>query len=322
MVPSVYIMSVIPSSSELQIYVSLIPIFGIALTIYTFTRLSSSMRKKVLDKITEIESDFAHAVFQMGSLMSQDTPAEQAIVRVADSMKGSVTSDFLNHIVRNIRNLGMSFKDAIFDRERGAIWHYPSPIINSTMQILLEASKKSLKHAGVSMIFISKYLRNLKNIDRKVSEILDEVLSSMRFQVAFLSPIISGIVVGMTALISMIMGILSERMMELSELLGSGNTVAGAPSMMFLTGIFNMTQSTPLGIFQIMVGLYTIEVIVIIAYTIANIERVGDPVYRDNKISSMMIIPIIIYAAVTGIMTLVFSSLAYVAVGVSGVFGG
>ena len=321
-VPSAYLMSTFSQTSEIQVYVSLVPIFGIALSIYLFTKLSSSRRMQVLNEISEVEHDFAHAVFQLGSLLSQDTPAEQAIMKVADSMKGSATSHFFGRIVSNIRNLGMSFQDAIFDRQKGAVWYYPSPIIKSTMEILLETSRKSLKHAGVSMIFVSRYLRNLSNIDRKVSEILDEVLSSMHFQVVFLSPIISGIVVGMTTLITMIMGVLSERILELSELLGSGGDSAGAPSVLFLTGIFNMTQSTPLGVFQIMVGIYTIQVIIIIAYTIANIERVGDPTYRNAKISSMMLLPIIIYASVTSIMTLMFTGLAGMAIGVTGIFGG
>ena len=89
-----------------------------------------------------------------------------------------------------------------------------------------------------------------------------------------------------------------------------------------MVGIFQMSQGTPLGLFQIMVGLYTIEVIIIISYTIANIERVGDDAYRDYKISNTIIIPIIIYTAVAGLITLVMTGLASMAIGIGGILGG
>lgn len=321
MIPSYMLMSSVPIQSDMQVYFSLIPIFGVAVTIYIYTRLSSKRRMEVIKEITAIENDFGHAVFQLGSLLSQDVPAEQAMMKVSDSMKGSATSHFFNRIVNNIRNLGLSFKDAIFDTRRGAIWYYPSPIIRSTMEVLFETSKKSLKHAGVTMIFVSKYLRSLKEIDRKVNEIMDEVLSSMNFQVVFLSPIISGIVVGLTALITLVLSGLSDRLADISQLGGGASDVPMA-SLGFMIGIFQMSQGTPLGLFQIMVGLYTIEVIIIICYTIANIERVGDDVYRDARISSTIILPIIIYSVVAGFVTLVMGGLAGMAIGIGGALGG
>jgi hypothetical protein len=322
MIPSYLLMSSVPIESDVQVYFSLIPIFGVTFTIYTFTRLSSSLRMKVIRQIDDIERDFAHAVFQLGSLLSQDIPAEQAMMKVSDSMKGSATSQFFNRIVNNIRNLGLSFKDAIFDAKHGALWYYPSPIIRSTMEVLFETSKKSLKHAGVTMIFISKYLRSLKDIDRKVTEIMDEVLSSMNFQVVFLSPIISGIVVGLTSLITMVLSGLAGRLADISQLAGSGGGDVPVASLGFMVGIFQMSQGTPLGLFQIMVGLYTIEVIIIICYTIANIERIGDDTYRDSRIANTIILPVIIYSAVAGFTTLIMGGLATMAIGIGGMMGG
>ncbi len=304
-------------AEDMKIYVSMSITFALAISIYVFTHFSSKKRMEVLKKVYDIEDDFSHAVFEIGSLLSQDVPPEKVMIQVADSMRGSTISVFLDRVVSNIKNMGMSFSDAIFDRKYGAIWYYPSTIINSTMQILLETSKKSLKHAGISMIFVSKYLRNLNNINNKVYEVLDEVMSSMHFQVVFLSPIISGIVVGMTALITMVLGGLSGKLAEISSLAEGGG---GAASLGFMVGIFQMTQATPLNIFQAMVGIYTIEVVVIIAYTIANIERVGDEAYTLSTISKMVIIPIVIYSVVAIMMTMTLGGIASLALNVGGMF--
>jgi len=317
--PSIYALSFIQGVSELQVYLSIPIVFGLGVGVYVHTKLSTARAVELLKQVRDVEEDFAHAAFQLGTILMQDIPPEQAFVKVSDSMKGSRTAAFLGKVVNNVKRLGMSIRDALFEKKEGAVWMYPSPIIKSTMQVLVDTSKKSLKDAGIALVFISKYLRNIKNVDDKVRDALDEVLSSMHFQVVFLGPIISGIVVGMTALITLVLTILGERITNLAQLLGTGGA-QGVPSLFFVSGLFNMTQTTPLHLFQLMVGLYTIEIIIIIGYMISNIERPGDPYYRDFTISRMILIPLIIYSIVTSAITMILGGLARLAIGVSEVF--
>ncbi len=319
--PFIFLLMITTEISEIQIYLSIPITFAAAAAIYVYTRLTTTKPMSILKKVYSVENDFSHAIFQLGTILVQEVPVEQAFIKVASSMKGSETSDFLRRVVNNIRSVGLSASDALFHKEYGAVLMFPSPIIKSTMKVLVDTSKKSLKDAGIALIFVSKYLRSLKEIDDRVNDSLDEVLSSMHFQVAFLSPIISGIVVGMTALITMVLEILSERISSISDLLGTGSDVGGAPSLMFLTGMFGMSQATPLHLFQLMVGLYTVEVVIVISYMLSNITRPGDPYYFEYTISKMILIPAIIYAIVTGLMTLVLGGLARLAVGVTDVLG-
>ncbi len=46
----------------------------------------------------------------------------------------------------------MSVEGAIFDERRGALTYYPSDLIATSMRILIEASKKGLKIAAVSLM--------------------------------------------------------------------------------------------------------------------------------------------------------------------------
>lgn len=303
----------------MHIYMSLIITLSIGIGIFVYTRLSSFQKMKILNKIYMIEEGFAHAIFQLGSLLSQGMPAEKAVRKVASSTRGSEASRFFRLISRNMEKLGMGFEQAIMDPEIGAIRRFPSPIIKSSINILIQTSKKSLEHAGTSMITLSKYLRKMQSIDDRVKEVLEETTSSMKFQVNLLAPVVSGVVIGLTSMITIIMNVLSQKMTEISQLMGGGGGAAAgmgaAPQMTFLTGIFQMTESTPLFVFQLMVGIYTLQVVVLIAYTIANIKRVGSVVYRNHMISSMSLLPTIIYVATAAAMTVVLTSLAQMTVG-------
>ena len=54
----------------------------------------------------------------------------------------------------------MSVEGAIFDEKEVAINSYPSDLISTSMRILIEASKKGLKIAAVSLMSISEYAKN------------------------------------------------------------------------------------------------------------------------------------------------------------------
>lgn len=309
----------------IQIYISLPVTIAIGTGVFLYTKLASFQKMKVLERVYAVESEFSHGIFQLGTMLSQGDPPEQAIRKVAESMKGSETANFFHKIDRNMERLGLSFSRAIFDPKEGAVRYFPSPIVRSSMQVLVKTAQKSLEHAGNSMINLATYLRRMGEINDRVKDVLQETVSSMQFQVNLLAPVVSGVVVGLTSMITIIMTILSQKMAQVSQMFGEGSTTGmptTAPQMSFLTGIFQMTKAVPLHYFQLMVGIYTIEVVVLIGYAIANIQRIGSTVYRNDKIAGMSILPTIIYTGTAAVMTVTLTSLAKLTVGATQVFGG
>jgi hypothetical protein len=69
-------------------------------------------------------------------------------------------------------NLGMSVEKAIFDSRRGAIIYYPSDLVETSMRILVESSKKGLSIAAISLINISEYVKNLQKITERLKDLL------------------------------------------------------------------------------------------------------------------------------------------------------
>lgn len=308
-----------PSSSiigETQVFMSLLFTASITAAIYAYTKLTSYQKLKILRRVYNIERDIADAIFQLGTHLSEGFPQEQAVERVATIMKYSDTADFLHTVTANIRRLGLSFEDAIFHKKYGAINFFPSPLIKTSAKILLETSKKSLQHAGVSLIYLSRHLSNLKRIDNRTYEVLDEVLSGMRFQVTFLAPVISAVVIGLTALITLVLASLSEHISVLSAMsLGEG--IEGTALTPMVLGIFQLSGSVPLHIFQAVIGLYTIQIAVLIGYAVANIEKPGDANYRNATIASLLFRSMIIYIFIASISTLLLGGIARMALGIT-----
>ncbi len=304
--------------SENDVYFSLPFTLALGLAIYVYSKLVSKDRLEIAKKIYSIEKSFSDAIFQLGGQLAQNVPVEKAFIKVANVMKNTPIEEFFNIVVKNMQELGMSVEEALFNKNYGACKFFPSPIIKSVMRILIDSAKKSLSHAGVSMIFISKYLRNLERVNARVKEVLDEVLSSMRFQVAFLSPIISAIVVSMTALVLIVLAVLGSKLQSIQA-----TDVQSAIATPFTLSLLNIQASgIPLYAFQIAIGIYTIQIVFLITYSISNIERAGDKVYFYASLSSSIIISTLIYSLLAALLTLVLTSLGKLSIGVSQIFGG
>jgi hypothetical protein len=151
---------------------------------------------------------------------------------VLESTRGTSTEGFFRLINQNIQQLGMSVEQAVFNAKRGAIIFYPSHLIEISMKILIESSKKGLQVAARSLMAISDYVKNIKKIDDRLSDLLADILSDMKSNMTFLAPLLSGIIVGLSGMIVSIL-------VGLSGLMGSTD-LTGATA---LSGLSTFIQS-------------------------------------------------------------------------------
>ncbi|MCW1296355.1 MAG: hypothetical protein OH319_01600 [Candidatus Parvarchaeota archaeon] len=311
-----YLRAVPTVPSEFDIYWSMVPIIGISLTIFTYTKLASFQRMRVWKKIIEVEREFTDASFQLGNRISEGFPPEIAVEKVGNIMKKTEISNFFNVILVNMHKIGLSFDAAIFDKKYGAINLYPSRIIRSSMQVMVESARKSLKDAAISLINFSTYLRSMERINEKVRDVLDEVISSMRFQAAYITPIMCGVVVGLSALIIIILYFLQEQITKLSAASAEGEFAMGT----WAFGMFIVSKSIPLYLLQIVVGIYMIEILLLISYILAEIERPSDETYRNHIISTMILPSIIIYIICSVVVTIMFTGIGRAALAIGEMF--
>ncbi|MDD5418102.1 MAG: hypothetical protein PHW96_04435 [Candidatus Nanoarchaeia archaeon] len=320
-IPGVYLMATnTEEPKQYDIYISVLVIAAIGFAIYVYSKLITFQRMKLRQEVWELEREFSEATFQLGSRISEGYPAEIAFTKVANVMVGSKSEEFFKKISKNMTKLGMSLEKAIFDIDEGAITFFPSKLVKSVMKILVSGIKKSVEVAAVSMINISRYLKNVHVIEEKISDVLSETISSMKFQSIFLAPVISGLVVGLTAMILIIISSLNlqvSQIMEMSKSSGASELEAIGP---WVLGVFQLEGSIPLQYFQLVVGIYLIEVVLLLLWIASEIESRGDKLYMWATFAKMLPIGLIIYCGSSILVTMIFTGIAQLAVG-AGVFG-
>ena len=230
---------------------------------------------KERNKTRELEKEFNNSLFQLGNRMGNGTPPELVFGMVAESSRGLRTEDFFKRVNYNIRQMGMGVEAALFDKNRGALNYYPSDLIATSMRILIEASKKGLKIAAISLMSISQYVKNIQKITDRLRDMLAEIISDMKSNMTFLAPLLSGAVVGLSAMIISILNTLN--LVELS-----GNAT-GLGNMASIMSIFEITKMIPPYYLQIAIGIYLIEIIYILTGTLVAVDSGEDQLEKMNK---------------------------------------
>jgi Flp pilus assembly protein TadB len=302
----------LPPSQD-DVFGSLTIVIGIALSLMLYFYFNSFQKTAIRNKIASVEDEFSNAAYILSNVLSEGKPLEIAIVRTGEKMKNSAIADFFETIESNIKNLGLSIKDAIFDPMEGALKLYPSVLVHSIMRILISTSEESTIAASISMAHVGKYTKSIHSINEKIKDILSDTVSSVGFQANFIAPLITGVVVGLSTMIFLIINNLSG---QLSGISGSGSGLSGATGMNldFVLGFLNMSTTIKIWAFQPIVGIYLIIVVLLMVYLINKIEFAGDNIYFMNKASKTLFLSIALYLIVVTVTTLIFNGLAGVAV--------
>lgn len=281
------------SESELSINLSLLLIFGLSLIIVTYTFLDSYQKIKTRNDIERIENEFESAMFQLGNIIVSGIPLELAIDKVRDNLRELKISEMFEIISLNMKKFGYTFEEALFDKEVGAIWYYPSKLIQSIMQTIIQSSKKSVKSAANSMIVISRYLRGVHDVKEEIEDILGETTTSMRFLATVLSPLISGVTITMAVIILQILEKLGAAM---TSLMGNADTtVAQTFFLIPWAGAGGGKLPITPSLFQLIVGIYMIETAVLISIFLSGVKYGEDAVGLRQLIWNTLLIGVLIY---------------------------
>mgnify|MGYP001203373253 CR=1 FL=1 len=284
----------------------LIPL-GIALGLSFYFGTKSKKLIEIKKKTDDLELEFSGALFQLGNRIGDGMPAEIAFGKVSESMQGTPSGEFFKQVTSNIRRLGMGLHKAIFDPQKGAILLYPSRLIDSSMKILVESSRKGSQIVSKSMLTISDYFNRIRKVNERLKDLLADVLSSMKSQTTFLTPLIAGIVVGVGIMVVTIINKLGEQFQNVT----TGGTGEG-----FTTGlgtiatILNIKDVIPSFHFQIIVGLYVIEIIIVLTILSTTIERGYDKTTTRYRLSKNILRGTGLYLIVSLLGALLFTVLA------------
>jgi len=292
--------------------------FFLPLGVALFFLISYSQKTKDLIKARAktkvLEEEFTNSMFQLGNRLGDGVPAEIAFSKVAESTQGQMTHDFFSMVGQNVQQGGMSLESAIFDPRRGALIYYPSSIIATSMRILVQSVKKGLQVAARSLMSISEYVKNIDKINQRLHDLLAEIVSDMRSNMTFLAPLLAGIVVGLSTMITAILN-------KLQTLIAANSIsdTSGLGSIASFMSAFDVTQMIPPYFLQVSIGIYLIEITFILTKALVTIDSGHDPLKEKHDIAGNLKIGMALYLITALVSTVALTLLSSIAL--SGIGG-
>ena len=127
----------------------------------------------------------------------------------------------------------------------------------------------------------------------------------MKSQINMMTPAIAGIVIGITSMITSILG-------KLGPLLKSQETTGQslAPSIQDLFGL-----GIPTFYFQIVIGIYVVEIIYILTVMVNGIENGADNLSKSYLLGKNLIRSTALYAIISLIVMIIFNVVATLVIG-------
>ena len=274
-------------------------ISGFFISAALFSMLNSFQKIKLRKSIIEMEDEFREVLFGLGQEIDRGIPLEVAMEKIMPTLKGNYAINLLQKIISNIKYKGLTVEQAIFDKKDGAIRFFPSKLIHSILKAVVDAANKGTKIVSQIMISISKYLTDLHKTQEAIQDKFSEVISSMQMQARILLPLICGIMNTLTYMIIEMINFLKKSFGGISL------ETSAAPYTSFLS-MWQSVSITP-ATFQLAIGFYAIETIIILSWFMSGIQVGVDKISLHNEISKNLIIGGFIYIAVSAISLLIFA---------------
>ncbi|HLD11175.1 MAG TPA: hypothetical protein VJB89_03775, partial [Candidatus Nanoarchaeia archaeon] len=279
---------------------------GLAFGYGAYCKRRSASLVENFESIKRLEVEFAGSLFQLGNRVGDGLPIEAAFRKVSEMLKGTSSGSFFSLVSNNLERMGMSLQNAIFDGENGAIRYFNSPLIETSMKVMLEAGRKGGNIVAQSLISISNYFRQVHLVVERLKDLLADVISSMKGQISFLTPIIGGVVVGIGTMITTIIGLLGKQFSNIIGQEASGSFLS--PNV--LLGLFPIEKIIPSFYFQLIVGVYVVEVTIILSILSNGIENGMDKISRLFVVGKNLYRAVLTYFIIAGVVTLIFNLLA------------
>lgn len=265
---------------------------GVALATTLYFHLNSFQRIRVRNEIKSIEEEFRIGLFSLGNTLAEGYPIEAAVSKSLEEyqmlgMQRRAVYGFFSKLLANIRNYGMTFTKALFDKRFGVLKYYPSVLVREILRVLAEASQKSPKLLGMVARTIASYLESVYAIEARIRELLAEVRGTIRLQASFIVPLICAVIGSLGMFILHMLRVFAQKLAELESLLGVAFGGAGFSSLMdvLVKGFENVV---PMTVLQAVIGTYTVEAVILFSILLNGIEAGFDRVARDHLIAQTL----------------------------------
>ncbi|MBR9679587.1 MAG: hypothetical protein GOU99_00890 [Candidatus Altiarchaeota archaeon] len=273
---------------------------GLPIGLYLLSWAQENIETK--KRVEVLEKEFASGLYQLGSVMSEGVPIEEAIEDVAGRMKGTEVELFFHAASTRVRRLGWPLEKSLFDEQHGAMLSFPSNLIKNIMLILLKSAEKGPYSASSTAINVSRYLKNMQDVKDKITDMMSDSVSGLKFQGMFLIPLVTGTIVGLGEITS---NILMQIVRQVSSLVG-GEMVGYS----YVSQFINVEGIIQPSFLQLIIGIYILLTMTILGTFVGGLLDGWDKMTIYANIGNMLTVGVVVYAITTVCVAMIFGGMA------------
>jgi Flp pilus assembly protein TadB len=258
------------------------------LTGYIYTSEFETINKKII----KYEDELPTAAYQLASVCRSGKPIEILIHEASDYLRDLEIREIFAVASMKIKS-GLTLYKAFFDEKVGALKEVNSRIIRVVIGSIVDLAEKGSIAVSKALDAIARFLDDAKDVNKFTDEVLDEVTSEMKITVYVFAPLAAGIVVGLLSMLTIVFYSFAPSFQELERTLSGREYKRAFESIGWL---LNLAKTIDLPQFQIVVGLYMLEIVIMISYFLGELKYGEDEVNKIKDISKTVLIAVLIYS--------------------------
>ncbi len=294
--------------SLVKILGGLVVTWGLAVPIMIYSYFSYKNNIRIKNDIKTAENEFTEALYEFGLILSSGYSVETSLEKLLSKIKNLKIANLFSYALDRIKKFGMTLERAFFDREFGVVKYYPSQLIQNVLKILTESLHKGTETTAMSMMAISRYLKTVTHVEEYMKELMQESTSEMSFMLTIMVPVACAITIALAAIMTQIVFQLASVFANLTGL--SESVPFSSPGM--LNTLVDVKNIIPIEWFVLIVGIYTVEIVFILAEYLSKLQYGEDKIEKFKLIAGglfksmlfMTIITVFVYYAFSGLINL------------------
>jgi hypothetical protein len=236
--------------------VTLFFIWGVAIAVSVYCHGVYRPYKKVRDEVKQMEKEFSDALYILGKRISEEKSPEESFAYTAQTMQGTMIAELFRQTSYNLIAMHTNLHEALYSSEFGSLKFVYSDRLKAILRLFVEGTQKSQQAVSASLLRIADHLKQLQEVEKKITDMLSELTSTLRSTVAVFAPLIAGVTLAITMLIS---SILSSFQWDTSV-----DSIADLPVTTPYKVESFMIENVRPEYFVLVIGIYLLELVVLL----------------------------------------------------------
>ncbi len=246
---------------------------------------------KLQQEYIELENELTSSIYFLASRLAEFKPLEECILATAEMVREGKIKELFNKIVYNIKYLGLTLEDALFNKVFGAVVNIPSEKVKHIMKIVAESTYLGPEQAAKNLMSIATQLQNQQQVMENIYRKTEEITSTMIIMALFIIPIILGIATSLEKVLAN-----TFKNIQISSISEESIHIEGYSLLKLFTKKSEISL-TPFH-FLIMMMIYIIIVDCLIVYFTVSLQTGFDYLQFLDKLTNILPISSICYSIV------------------------